>query len=224
MAGKEREELRREETIRALWASIARSGIEGTTMEAVASTAGFSKGVIHYWFASKKELLLAGFEAFLDSYDREIEARLAALGHEPSWMDALDAIVDAILPPYSPADAEAADLPLLAPNEFLSPRYKARLFIQFFAQAINDPDFGAVVARSYRRQGEGIAGCLAGLEPGLEAGRVSAQAAAFIALVDGFSLHRVVGYRNQDLPDHGELARAWLRDTIAAATKLEDGR
>jgi TetR/AcrR family transcriptional repressor of bet genes len=215
VANQAREEERRDATIRAVWASIARSGTVGTTIEAVAEIAGFSKGVIHYWFASKKDLLLAALEAFLVTYDKEIEERLAGLGREASWADALDAIVEAILPPFSPEDVVAAPLPLLAAGEGLSPRYKARLFLQFFALAITDPDFGAVVATNYERQGEGIARCLEALEPAAPPRAIQEQTATFMALVDGFSLHRVLGYVPKGLAPHGELARSWLKSAIA---------
>lgn len=224
MASPEREEERRNATIRAAWASIARVGVDGTTIDAVASIAGFSKGVIHYWFASKKDLLLASFEAFLASYDGEIASRLSSLGREPGWKDALDAIIEAILPPFAATDIEAAPLPLLGPGEALTAPYKARLFLHFFALAITDPDFGSVVAKSYLRQGEAIARCLAGLQPSLRPEKVKEQTAAFIALVDGFSLHRVVGYREAGLSDHGSLARAWLEDSIAAAEARRTGQ
>jgi TetR/AcrR family transcriptional repressor of bet genes len=221
MPKQEREAERRDATIRAVWAAVARHGIEGTTIESVAAIAGFSKGVIHYYFESKKALLLAALEAFLQSYDREIEMRLAesataGRGGELAGK-ALEALIDATLPPFSAEDTEAAELPPPGAGERLSPRYKARLFLQFFSLAISDRDFAAVVARNYERQGEAIAASVAALEPGAPRASVLERAACLMALVDGFSLHRVLGYLPEGIAPHGDLARGYLASTAPAA-------
>ena len=153
-------EEKRDTTIRAVWAAIARYGIDGTTIDCVASLAGFSKGVIHYYFDSKKALLLAAFAAFLESFDSEIFGILGSLGREPDASEALEAVIRSTLPSFSPEDGLAAELPIPNAGEILSPHYKARLFVQFFILAMGDRDFAAVVARSYERQGRAVAKCL----------------------------------------------------------------
>lgn len=220
MASEQREMERKDATIRAVWACVARSGVEGTTIDAVASVAGFSKGVIHYWFADKKELLLASFDAFLASYDREIADFLSRLGRAPTAREILEAVADACLPPYSPADAAAAPLPVPAAGERLAPAYKARLFLQFFSRAVSDPDFAAVVAANYERQGRAIGSCLASLDPGAPADVIAGRTAEFVALVDGFALHRVLGCLSVGgaggEPDgsHAAILRRWI-DRVA---------
>jgi TetR/AcrR family transcriptional regulator, transcriptional repressor of bet genes len=215
MAGPKKVEERREATIRALWASIARYGTEGTTIDGVARIAGFSKGVIHYYFDSKKDLLLAAFQAFLEAYDTEILAALSALGREPEGSEVLEAIIASTLPPFFSEDIEAAELPVLKPGEALSPRYKARLFIQFFPLAMNDRDFAARVKESYDRQGAAIAECFASLAPAAAPEASLAAAAGLMALIDGFSFHRVLGYLPEGLPEHAELARRLVK-TLSA--------
>jgi AcrR family transcriptional regulator len=201
------EDLRREQTIRAVWASVASHGIEGTTIERVAELGGFSKGVVHYYFESKKALLLAAFQAYLEAYDGEIIERLGALGREPGAKEVLDAVIDSTLPPFSPEDLEEAELAPLALGEALTPHYKARLFLQFISLAVRERDFAAVVSASYERQGAAIAECFAALGP--EGARDAS--ASFVALIDGFSLHRVLGYVPSGLPDHAELARGYAQ-------------
>ena len=96
MSRPRREEERRDATIRAVWACIARFGAEGTTIERVAEIGGFSKGVIHYYYDSKRSLLLAAFEAFLASYEREILLRLEG---QAEAGDMIKALLDSTLAP-----------------------------------------------------------------------------------------------------------------------------
>lgn len=216
-----REEERREETIRAVWASVARFGCPGTTIERVAEIAGFSKGVIHYYFDSKKALLLAAFEAFLRAYEAETIALLAPLGREPTASEILDAVVEASLPAYSREDFAAVDLPLLGPGENLGPKYKARLFVQFYSLAMNDPDFAAAAGKVYEGQGKFFADCFASIIPGGDRTRALAHAAALIAMIDGLSLLRLLGWAPAGLPDHRELVE---RFAIAPAGRPEADR
>jgi len=210
MPRKDHSEERKEATIRAVWAVIARGGIDAVTIDAVAALAGFSKGVIHYYFDSKRAMILAAFEAYLESYDAEILERLKALGRKPSGEEIVGAIIEASLPAFSPSQLEPRNMPLLGPGEGLTPEYKARLFLQFFSIAMGDADFRAVVRKSYDRQGEAIADCYASLLPGISRDEAVDAAACLMALIDGFSLHRVLGYRPEGMADHAELARRFL--------------
>ncbi len=215
-------EEKRDTTIRAVWAAIARYGIDGTTIDCVASLAGFSKGVIHYYFDSKKALLLAAFAAFLESFDSEIFGILGSLGREPDASEALEAVIRSTLPSFSPEDGLAAELPIPNAGEILSPHYKARLFVQFFILAMGDRDFAAVVARSYERQGRAVAKCLETLEPKAPPETVLAHAAALMALIDGFSLHRVLGYAPAGLGEHADITRGFV-ETLARGTSTPAG-
>lgn len=60
-------ERRREELTDAAARVIARSGIEGATMREVAAEAGWTTGALTHYFADKRELLLATFQASLAS-------------------------------------------------------------------------------------------------------------------------------------------------------------
>ncbi len=199
-------EERRDATIRAVWASIARHGVSRTTIDGVARVAGFSKGVIHYYFESKKALLLAAFKAYLESYDLEILASLGALGRQPDGKEILGAIIASTLPPFSLEDVEEAELSVLGAGEALTPRYKARLFVQFFPLAMGDRDFAVTLKESYDRQGAAMAECFASLAPESSPEARVAAAASLMALIDGFSLHRVIGYRPEGLAEHAEHA------------------
>jgi TetR/AcrR family transcriptional regulator, transcriptional repressor of bet genes len=207
MSRPHREDERKEETIRAVWASVARYGCSGTTIERVAEIAGFSKGVIHYYFDSKKALLLAAFEAYLKAYEDETVALLTPLGREPSAREVLEAIVDSALPPFSPEDLEAAELPLLATGAPLGPRYKARLFVQFYSLIATDQDFARTAANVYARQGKYFVQCFESMSPSSGSQSALSYAAGLVALIDGFSLMRVIGYLPAGLPEHAALVK-----------------
>jgi AcrR family transcriptional regulator len=216
MSRPHKEEERKEATIRAVWAALVRYGVGGTTIEKVSALGGFSRGVVHYYFASKRELLLAAFEAYLSSYDAEIQARLQRLGREPDAAAVLDAVIESALPPFDPGDLEAAELPLLGPGESLPPKYKSRLFVQFFSIAMGDRDFASVFKRSYERQCAAMAGCYAAISPEASKTEAMAAAAGLAAIIDGFSLHRVLGFIPAGLPEHVELAKLFSASVLPA--------
>jgi TetR/AcrR family transcriptional repressor of bet genes len=185
----------------------------------VAEIAGFSKGVIHYYFDSKKALLLAAFEAYLKAYEDETVALLTPLGREPSAREVLEAIVEAALPPFSPEDLEAAELPLLEPGAPLGPRYKARLFVQFYSLIVTDQDFARTAASVYARQGEFFVQCFESMVPKSEGPRAQSYAAGLVALIDGFSLMRVIGYLPAGLPEHAALVKLLAIEPAAGTAK-----
>jgi AcrR family transcriptional regulator len=61
-------------------AVVRRDGAQALTLDAVAAEAGVSKGGLLYHFGSKRELLDAMLEGWLDEFEREIAA---AGGEEP---------------------------------------------------------------------------------------------------------------------------------------------
>jgi Transcriptional regulator len=216
MSRPHREDERKEATIRAVWACLVRFGAEGTTIDRVSELGGFSRGVIHYYFESKRALLLAAFEAYLSSYDAEIYERIGKLGREPDARSVLDAVIDSALPPFEPSDLEAEDLPVLRPGERLTPKYKSRLFVQFFGIAMGDKGFAEVFERSYQRQCAAMAQCCAALAPGASEAGAMAVAAGLAALIDGFSLHRVLGFMPSGANEQLELARRFYVSMLTA--------
>lgn len=46
-------ERRREDLARAVWAVVARAGVDGATVRAVATEAGWSIGALRYYFATQ---------------------------------------------------------------------------------------------------------------------------------------------------------------------------
>lgn len=69
--------------------TIARMGYEGASMKEIASTAGVSKALLHYHFASKEDLMLQSLKLLSTEVAQEVRANLA--GGTPSLTMALDA-------------------------------------------------------------------------------------------------------------------------------------
>lgn len=85
-----RQDERRARTITALLdaaaASFAQNGYEGTSLDAVATTAGFSKGAVYAHFTAKLEIFLAVFARVLPDARQRLErvAALLAAGRDPA--------------------------------------------------------------------------------------------------------------------------------------------
>jgi AcrR family transcriptional regulator len=66
--------------LRAACRVVARDGAHGLRMENVASEAGVSKALVHYYFSTRQELLKSAFAYSEELTRRAVESELAALG------------------------------------------------------------------------------------------------------------------------------------------------
>jgi AcrR family transcriptional regulator len=66
--------LRRAAIVRATIRCLARDGYSGLTMKKVARAAGVSQGILHYYFADKRAILVAALEAVAADLDRRVAA------------------------------------------------------------------------------------------------------------------------------------------------------
>src|SRR5712691_11687202 len=64
--------LRREQIVRATIRCLARDGYAGLTMKKVARAAGVSQGILHYYFADKRAILVAALAAVTADLDRRV--------------------------------------------------------------------------------------------------------------------------------------------------------
>ncbi len=71
---------RRAELVEAAGRVVARDGIAGATTRRIAEEAGLPQGLVHYWFASKDELL----EEVIMTLLRQFEAATEAIPAEPA--------------------------------------------------------------------------------------------------------------------------------------------
>jgi AcrR family transcriptional regulator len=121
--------LRRREIARAAVHSIARDGVEGATLRAVADEGGWSVGVVQHYFRNKSELLAAAVE-YLAQRTSDI---LAELDPTISALARLTELLHAIVP--TPGSQQA--------------RYW-RVWVCFWAQATNDPLLATAVEKEAR--------------------------------------------------------------------------
>jgi AcrR family transcriptional regulator len=120
----ERREETREQVLAAAGRVFAKRGFHGTSLEAVAEEAGFSRGAVYYNFADKEEL-------FLDLLDRRCAERAQDLrelfaGEED---DVATTSRQAQIAAERALDAMTGD-----------PEWRA-LYLEFLAQAARDPAF-----------------------------------------------------------------------------------
>ena len=76
--------LRREQIVRATIRCLARDGYAGLTMKKVARTAGVSQGILHYYFADKRAILVAALEMVMADLDRRVAAAQARVPAIPA--------------------------------------------------------------------------------------------------------------------------------------------
>jgi len=116
--------VRRREVARAAVHSIARTGLEGATLRAVADEGGWSVGVVQHYFRNKSELLAAAVDYLAERTAGSLDDQS---GDEPVF-DRLVAVLHRTLP----ARREPAS------NYW-------RVWICFWAQATNDPRLATAV-------------------------------------------------------------------------------
>ena len=68
-------EVRRTETAEAFWRVVARQGIEGANIRAVAAEAGWSRGIVEHYFENKEELVLYACRRAIESTLAETRLR-----------------------------------------------------------------------------------------------------------------------------------------------------
>ena len=76
--------LRREQIVRATVRCLARDGYARLTMKKVAREAGVSQGILHYYFADKRAMLVATLTAVSRDVDRRVAAAQSRAPREPA--------------------------------------------------------------------------------------------------------------------------------------------
>ena len=163
--------LRREQIVRATIRCLARAGYAALTMKAVAREAGISQGILHYYFASKRAILVAALETVMADLDRRV-----ADGERPAGnaRERLRATIGGCL--------------RLAEDD----REFWVVFVEFWGEMMHDAELAAVNAALYRRLRRSLGAVVA---RGIREGRFrrvdpEEAGAMILALLDGLSLQR----------------------------------
>jgi len=173
--------LRRLEVARAAVHSIARTGLEGATLRAVADEGGWSVGVVQYYFRNKSELLSAAVDFLAERTADKIDQQSGA----PTVLSGLTEVLKQIVH----EDGQRAV------NSW-------RVWICFWAQGTNDPLLAKAVEGHARRWRERLAAII-------RAGQVDGsirrdldpenEAAYLAAAIDGLGITSVV---DREYPFH----------------------
>jgi TetR/AcrR family transcriptional regulator, transcriptional repressor of bet genes len=144
-------ELRRQELLAAAFRVILRDGLDGATTGSIAAEAGASKGMIHFYFPSKRQLLLAALREGHARRAREVVQKLRA-ARIPQ--ERLAAFIDVNLGP-----------------DHLN-RQHCSLWIASATEALNDPEFARLQRVLRRRERSNLLHALRQLLPETEANRL----------------------------------------------------
>ena len=162
--------LRRTAIARATIRCLARDGYTGLTMKKVAREAGVSQGILHYYFADKRAILVAALETVTADLDRRVGAAQARSGQDPRAR--LRALIHACL------------------ESSVAMREVWIVFVEFWGEMMHDTGLRSINAGLYARMRRLIAMPVA---QGVRAGRFrrvspTEAAAVILGLLDGVSL------------------------------------
>jgi AcrR family transcriptional regulator len=162
----ERTALTRTELLEAAERLFYRDGYHGTTLEAIAEEAGYTKGAVYSAFESKAGLFLTLVDAVIDERLEDIAALFAEHPLGPSRLTTL------------------ADRPI----DERTQRW-ALLVIEFWVHAAREPDLLEQFASRYRRVRDGLAALASETSTPLGA---ESWALVTLALVNGLTLERLI--------------------------------
>ena len=123
----------------AMRASVARRGVAGSTFDHVAREAGVSRGLLHYYFATKERLLV-------EVVRRDTELRLALLDEALAEAHTADDFIDALVRSLEEMVAASPDV--------------VTLVFELFAVARRNAEVGSEVAELTRRTRAQVAALL----------------------------------------------------------------
>lgn len=188
--------------VEAMWRSVAKRGIAGSTFDHVAREAGVSRGLLHYYFGSKERLLI-------EVVRRETDLRIAGLEEAIAAADSPDAVLAALVRELEDYLGEGP-----AP---------AVMFYEMMTLGQRNGEIAAEMAELGRRTRAHLADALASKT---RAGVLSLQAdpdtvASFLfALADGITVRRLTEPQFEIAPvlaQAAAAARALLRDADSSA-------
>lgn len=170
---------RRRRIAEALWRITAGRGLEAVSLRDVATEAGVSMGSVQHYFTTKEQMLLFALEYMSERIDRRVRERVAA-SPDPQ---AARTVLRATLVELLPMDEEH--------------RAEAGVWVAFLARAAVEPNLAAILRESYAQLHEMVAWLIRRTQEGsgaLEDLDSEREAAALLALVDGLTVHTLIGH------------------------------
>jgi AcrR family transcriptional regulator len=167
-------DLRRRELAAVVWRLIARDGIEGVSLRDVAAESGWSTGALRHYFRTKEDLLSYAAELVVS----RVTGRVEGPSPEATLTDAVRAVLRELLPLDEERRTEAAIWLAFVSRSLVDPTIADRQRLAF--DALHDlcvRVLGEVAAHGW-------------LAPELD---VEGEAARLHALLDGWTLHLLLG-------------------------------
>lgn len=206
------EPIRRTETINATLECICEVGIDSITLDMVAARAGFSKGVVAYYFKTKKQLVIESLEEFLAAYQLKIGS-LITKDMQP--LEMINTVIEVALPPFDVENNEPINVSALWGNEKIKlPQDKiSKIFVQFISKATNDEALRNILKKIYTEDIEGIALLMGATKKiyQVEALDETKSAYALFALIYGLSFFRVTNFMPSGEDDNRDIAFDFIR-------------
>jgi AcrR family transcriptional regulator len=156
--------------VEAMRRSVARRGTAGSTFERVSREAGVSRGLLHYYFGTKEQLLV-------EAVRRDCEVRVEMLERQLSRAQSAEAFIDLM--------AETLQETVREDPDFVT------LVFELFTLSRRNSDIASEYAELMRRMREQVAGMLAvGQREGILRLHAEPEAVADVlfSLADGFAL------------------------------------
>ena len=186
------EPIRKIEAINATLECIYECGIDRITLDMVAEKAGFSKGIVTYYFKSKKNLVLESLKAFLAAYNHKIGA---SVKKEKTPLDMVKAVVEVALPPVADQNQETINISTMEGAEKIRLPQKriAKIFVQFISMASVDDDLKKIMRENYTKDVDGIALLIKNAQRVYAADGLDDKEAAYaiLAMIFGLSFFRI---------------------------------
>jgi len=209
------EPIRRAEAINAALECFCEYGIDRTTLDMVAQKAGFSKGIVAYYFKSKRQLTLECLKAFMGSYSLKIGSSITK---DMTPEEMVRVVVDISLPPLGEENDSPINVSVLEGVEKISlPEKKiANLFGQFLSKSAIDEEIKSILSGIYTTDIEGITKLISYAKMVYQAGTIDETESAYtlLAMIYGLSFFRIVGFMPPGKDDNREAAFHYINNLL----------
>jgi TetR/AcrR family transcriptional repressor of bet genes len=173
----------------------------------VAAKAGFSKGIVAYYFKTKKQLIIESLQEFLASYRLKIGS-LITKDMQPLQM--LKIIVEVSLPRIDIEDNEPINVSTLEGCEKIRlPQEKiAKLFVQLISKATINEDLRNIVTKIYADDIKGISVLMNYAKKMYQLDGINEKKSAYalFAMIYGLSFFRATNFLLPGENDNREIA------------------
>jgi len=206
------EKMRRAQVINAALECLAEKGFEELTLDIVAEKAGVSKGILMYYFDSKKDLMLQAFRSFLEYYNEIVEAVVTPSMAAEEMLDLMMVFMFEEEPGRKKDTRNGKSGKTVDRTSASGIRIErgmmARLFVHFYSKTLTDPDFQKVMNDVYKKYYKGMKMILRYGWFKREFRKVDTRKISYglMALAEGMILYRVMGF--QPIKD-AEIIETW---------------